>query len=190
MCCIFLATKIEHKTIPLNDFLAKIPKSPSPIEMVELELQVSSALDFDYMIQTPYWALHGFFLDLQIFIQDQPVSQLEKQSTLQNLLSTYNASLQLVVKSLQTDLVFIYPSSQIALACIWACQTPDLQLNDYIQLRIIDHHKRLGDKDPESDSDDIGTRFVQLLIKLAHEIMIYSPIEKELAKSLVRISIA
>lgn len=137
MCCIFLASKIEHKIIPLTEFLGKIPKSPSPVEMVDLELTVSAVLKFDFMIKNPYWPLHGLFLDLQVFIQDQELlSASEKQTILQNLLVSYNAAFQLVAQALQTDLIFLYPPSQIALSCLWACQTPDIQFKDYIVSRL------------------------------------------------------
>ena len=106
------------------------------MELVECELLVSSVLQFDYMVRNPYWPLHGFFLDMQVFIQQQQISAPEKQTILQNLLASYNASIQMVPKALQTDLIFLYPPSQIALACLWACQTPDIQLNDYIQTRL------------------------------------------------------
>jgi cyclin H len=132
-----MATKIEHKIIPLVDFLSKIPKSPSQIEIVDLELTVSSALKFDFMIKNPYWPLHGLFLDLQVFIQDQEsLPATEKQTILQNLLISYNAAFQLVSQALQTDLIFLYPPSQIALSCMWASQTPDIQLKDYITKKL------------------------------------------------------
>jgi cyclin H len=39
MTSIFMASKVEHQPMVLADFLAKIPKSPTPTEMVNLEVR-------------------------------------------------------------------------------------------------------------------------------------------------------
>lgn len=94
--------------------------------MIELELIVSTAVDFEYLFHHPYWPLHGFFLDMQCFIQKLDIPIPKKQSALQNLFGSYTSATLLVPKAISTDLLFLYSPSQIALACLWASDTPHL----------------------------------------------------------------
>ncbi|KAJ3329799.1 hypothetical protein HDU91_003755, partial [Kappamyces sp. JEL0680] len=158
--CLFLATKIEHHVVPLGEFLAKIPRSPSTAEIIDLELDVSREIKFEFMMHHPYWPLHGFFLDIQVYIE-QVLAADKRQAALHNLLQCYSAAALLVPKALLTDLVFLAAPSQIALACLWAAAATEFSLKDYMEWRFA------------SVQD------------LSHRILSYTPIDKELAKILV-----
>ena len=73
MACLYLATKVEHVSIALDEFLAKIPNSPSANQMINYELLVSNAIGFQYMVHSPYLALHGSFLNMQVLAIDADI---------------------------------------------------------------------------------------------------------------------
>jgi len=68
LTCLFLACKSENSYIALDEFLKKVPKGPSAETIKELELTVSQNIRFEYQIQSPFWALHGFYLDIQVIV--------------------------------------------------------------------------------------------------------------------------
>ncbi|CAG8575093.1 24104_t:CDS:2, partial [Cetraspora pellucida] len=103
--CLFLAAKVEHSFVAIEEFtkVVKLPKET----IFELELVVSRSLRYEYAVHHPYLALFGLFLDMQNFIKDIP-----------NIKLLYEKSLEFVNKSLFTDCMFIYQPSQIALATL------------------------------------------------------------------------
>ena len=128
--CLFLSTKVENVSVTLEEFLSKIPKSPPSNLMVELELEVSNAIDFEYLVHHPYWALHGFLLDLQTHIS-QLNSDASRQAELKRkLFQAYQASVDLVVGSYHTcDVCLMFPPSQIALAAFQEVAAKDASLS-------------------------------------------------------------
>eukprot|EP00842_Homolaphlyctis_polyrhiza_P004477 jgi/Hompol1/502/HPOL_005332-RA len=117
IACLFLSTKVENSTIPLDDFLAKIPKSPSASTMAELEFVISKGLNFEYAVHHPFWALHGLFLDVQTFIQaTQP--RTKHADLIKRFYKAFNEATDLVKASLVSDVSLIYMPSQIALAAM------------------------------------------------------------------------
>lgn len=143
LTCLFLAAKVENNFITLEDFLKKIKKGPPPAQvLVDLELEVSQGIRFEYVIHHPLWPLHGVFLDIQVitfFIilrvkidqrqhlhatQDYLKQSISSTSThkeaLKKLAHTYIKAKELVIISLRTDLQFLMWPSQIAIACLQA----------------------------------------------------------------------
>jgi cyclin H len=84
------------------------------------------------MIHHPYWPLHGFFLDIQVYIEKNVE---KKKEALQGLLTCYSTAANLVPKALMTDIVFQQSPSQIALACLWAATASEFSLKEYILWR-------------------------------------------------------
>ncbi|CAG8811562.1 1827_t:CDS:2, partial [Racocetra persica] len=103
--CLFLAAKVEHSFVAIEEF-TKVFEFPKET-IFELELVVSQSLRYEYAVHHPYLASFGLFLDMQNFIKDIPKIKL-----------LYEKSLEFVNKSLFTDCMFIYQPSQIALATL------------------------------------------------------------------------
>jgi len=121
LTCLFLACKSENSYIALDELLKKVPKSPPPETIKELELIVSQNIRFEYQIQSPFWALHGFYLDIQAYLNGPDKSSVNLEDNAQRRLSqTYKNSHEYAFISLYGDLIFLYWPSQIALACLMA----------------------------------------------------------------------
>ncbi|EGF80229.1 hypothetical protein BATDEDRAFT_88645 [Batrachochytrium dendrobatidis JAM81] len=117
MTCLFLSTKVENSLMPLDEFLSKVPKSPDASVMIHLEFVLSKGIQFEYSVHHPYWPLHGFFLDIQTFIQSsQPRGK--HPDLIKRLYAVYNQATDLITSSLISDALFMYMPSQIALAAI------------------------------------------------------------------------
>ncbi|CAG8779568.1 40327_t:CDS:2 [Gigaspora margarita] len=103
--CLFLAAKVEHSFVAIEEFtkVVKLPKET----IFELEVVVSKSLRYEYAVHHPYLASFGLFLDMQSFIKDNS-----------KIKFLYEKSLELINKSLYTDCMFIYQPSQIALATL------------------------------------------------------------------------
>ena len=67
LTCLYISSKVENLKMPLEDFLSKIPKAPLPQVILASEITVSNHLKFHFKIHHPFWPLHGYFLDLQVF---------------------------------------------------------------------------------------------------------------------------
>ncbi|KAH6561806.1 hypothetical protein BASA50_004835 [Batrachochytrium salamandrivorans] len=117
MTCLFLSTKVENSLMSLDEFLSKVPKSPDASVMIDLEFTLSKGLKFEYFVHHPYWPLHGFFLDLQTYIQSSQPRTSHVDLT-KRLYAVYNQASSLITSSLISDISFIYMPSQIALAAI------------------------------------------------------------------------
>ena len=59
MTCLFLSTKVENAPIGLEEFLGKIPKSPNPNQMIELELTLSNGIGI-IMVEINIYINHRF----------------------------------------------------------------------------------------------------------------------------------
>lgn len=119
LTCLFLACKSENSYIALDEFLAKVPKGPSPDVIKELELTVSQYIRFEYSVQSPFWALHGFYLDIQAFLNGPDKNSVNVEDNSQRRLNTtFETSCKYAFISLYGDLIFLYWPSQIALACL------------------------------------------------------------------------
>ncbi|CAG8631560.1 6479_t:CDS:2, partial [Dentiscutata erythropus] len=103
--CLFLAAKVEHSFVAIEEF-TKVVKRPKEI-IFELELVVSQSLRYEYAVHHPHLASFGLFLDMQNFIKDNSKVKF-----------LYEKSLEFVNKSLFTDCMFIYQPSQIALTTL------------------------------------------------------------------------
>ncbi|RIB26800.1 cyclin-like protein [Gigaspora rosea] len=104
--CLFLAAKVEHSFVAIEEFtkVVKLPKET----IFELEVVVSKSLRYEYTVHHPYLASFGLFLDMQVnFIKDNS-----------KIKFLYEKSLELINKSLYTDCMFIYQPSQISLATL------------------------------------------------------------------------
>ncbi|KAI9101273.1 cyclin-like protein [Phlyctochytrium arcticum] len=138
MTCLFLATKVEHSHISLENFLAKIPKSPSSDKMVELEFTLSRGIRFEYMVHHPFWPLHGQFLDIQSYISStQPLPAHEHLMT--RLRKSYDRAQHFAQIATLTDLQFTHMPSQIALGCLLAASQETGftdTLKDYLSTRL------------------------------------------------------
>ncbi|ORX42446.1 cyclin-like protein [Piromyces finnis] len=119
LTCLFLACKSENSYIPLDEFLKKVPKGPSVETIKELELTVSQYIRFEFQIQSPFWALHGFYLDIQAFLNGPDKDTVNLEDNIQRKLqSTFKGSYDYAYISLYGDIPFTYWPSQIALACL------------------------------------------------------------------------
>jgi cyclin ccl1 len=126
IACLFLSTKIEHEPVSLQEFLDKIPKGPQKHDMLELELTLSSHIDFDFSVDHPIWPLHGFFLDLQQFHSPQELFQ------------SYQNAVDVCTDLYLTDCPLIYSASQIAIAALFKCSKPEM-MESYLRERFSDH---------------------------------------------------
>ncbi|KAI8897260.1 cyclin-like protein [Globomyces pollinis-pini] len=145
LTCIFLSTKIEHQQVALVEFLNKIPRCPiTPNDMLDLELIVTTHLNFELMVYHPYWPLHGYFLDLQSYIQEFiPVAM--KQHYLQAIYNMYTTATGLIFNAYMNDTPLLYSPSQIALACL--------------------HFTATNDKDPKSKMLQLLSKYISWRFK-------------------------
>ncbi len=117
--CLFLATKVENNHMALEDFLRKIPKAPADHEVVEYEFALCQGLRFEFMLHHPFWPLHGFFLDMQTYIQQGASSKEKLQESFKKLVQCYSKAREWAFTSLYTDLHFTMWPSQVAMACLF-----------------------------------------------------------------------
>ncbi|KAJ3096671.1 isocitrate dehydrogenase (NAD(+)) idh1 [Phlyctochytrium planicorne] len=119
LTCLFLAAKVENSHMPLVDFLAKVPKAPAPEVILELEFVVCKGLEFQFMVQSVKWPLHGLFLDMQAYLLSKhPNSNTPGlRQDLSRLADTYAKAMEISVATLHTDLCLTYWPSQIAMGC-------------------------------------------------------------------------
>ncbi|KAI9004097.1 cyclin-like protein [Gaertneriomyces semiglobifer] len=116
MTCIFLSTKTENSHMSLDNFLSKIPKSPSREKMLELEFTLSTGIRFEYMVHHPFWPLHGFFLDMQTYIQTS-YPRTAHDHLFNRLQKSCERAEHFAKQATLSDLVFTHMPSQIALGC-------------------------------------------------------------------------
>ncbi|KAJ3251681.1 hypothetical protein HK103_002204 [Boothiomyces macroporosus] len=91
--------------------------------MLDLELLVSTALNFEYQVHHPDWPLEGFYLDMQV----------ERQEQVQRLFNSYEQCSDLISIAYNSDLPLLCTPSQIALSLLYM---QDLSfMNDYINSR-------------------------------------------------------
>jgi len=178
LTCLFLACKSENSYIALDDLLKKVPKGPSAETIKELELTVSQNIRFEYQIQSPFWALHGFYLDIQAFLNgpDKDSVNIEDNSQ-RKLQATFKSSYDYALIALYGDLVFLYWPSQIALACLMVASknnsfTEDLE--SYIENLVKDQTVEKAEEF-RKNLNDIETAIRQ-----------YTKIEKSVAVSIER----
>jgi len=178
LTCLFLACKSENSYIALDEFLKKVPKGPSAETIKELELTVSQNIRFEYQIQSPFWALHGFYLDIQAFLNgpDKDSVNLEDNSQ-RRLHATFKGSNDYALIALYGDLVFLYWPSQIALACLMVASknngfTEDL--DSYIENLVKDQ------------TTEKAEEFRKVLNDIETAIVQYTKIEKSTAISIER----
>ncbi|KAI8592964.1 hypothetical protein BDZ88DRAFT_228012 [Geranomyces variabilis] len=119
MTCLFIATKVESVHISLATFLEKIPKSPSPDMMIELEFSLSKGIRYEYMVHHPFWPLHGFLLDIQSYIASTHPRHAHEHF-FQKLQRCYSRAEQFASLAILTDLTFTHMPSQIGLGCLLA----------------------------------------------------------------------
>jgi len=178
LTCLFLACKSENSYIALDEFLKKVPNGPSAETIKELELTVSQHIRFEYQIQSPFWALHGFYLDIQAFLNgpDKDIVNLEDNSQ-RKLQSTFKGSYDYALISLYGDLVFLYWPSQIALACLMVASKNNgfsEDLESYIENLVKDQ------------TTEKAEEFRKNLSDIENAIVQYTKIEKSVAISIER----
>jgi len=178
LTCLFLACKSENSYIPLDELLKKVPKSPPSETIKELELIVSQNIRFEYQIHSPFWALHGFYLDIQAYLNGPNKDTVSLENNYQRKLQqTYKSSHDYALISLYGDLIFLYWPSQIALACLMVASrntgfTEDL--DGYIQNLVKDQ------------SNDRAENFRKRLNDIETDIIQYIKIEKSKAAIIER----
>eukprot|EP00833_Pecoramyces_ruminatium_P002850 jgi/Orpsp1_1/1176882/evm.model.c7180000059382.1 len=120
LTCLFLACKSENSYISIDALLKNVPKNPpSPETIKELELIISQNIRFEYQIQSPFWALYGFYLDIQAFLNGPDKNSVNLEDNNQyKLYQTFLKSREYINISLYGDLLFLYWPSKIALACL------------------------------------------------------------------------
>jgi len=116
--CVFLAAKVEHVSIPLEDFLKVIPNSPTVDQIKSLEFTLSIGLKFNYKVHHAFWPLHGFFLDMQAYLKKSASSSDALKEIAGRLGETYNKAKDYAQSSLLTDLALTHWPTQIAMACL------------------------------------------------------------------------
>ncbi|KAJ3041846.1 hypothetical protein HDV00_008550 [Rhizophlyctis rosea] len=121
MTCVFLSTKVENAFKPLEQFAQKARQWPSTEEMLELEFTLSKGIRFDFMIQHPYWAVDGLYLDLQLYIEHEILNKDKSQQIvwMRGLNVAYENAKLYADAAVRTDLCFTAMPSQVGLAC-WA----------------------------------------------------------------------
>ncbi|KAJ3139691.1 hypothetical protein HDU90_009192 [Geranomyces variabilis] len=119
LCVPISPTKVESVHISLATFLEKIPKSPSPDMMIELEFSLSKGIRYEYMVHHPFWPLHGFLLDIQSYIASTHPRHAHEHF-FQKLQRCYSRAEQFASLAILTDLTFTHMPSQIGLGCLLA----------------------------------------------------------------------
>jgi len=179
LTCLFLACKSENSYISLDELLQNVPKNPPPPETIkELELIISQNIRFEYQIQSPFWALHGFYLDIQAFLNgpDKDFVNLDDNNQ-RRLQQTFIKSNHYADISLYGDLLFLYWPSQIALACLMIASKNtgfSEDLDSYIENLVKDQ------------SNEKAKEFRQHLNEIETAIMQYVKIEKPIAAVIER----
>lgn len=114
MTSLFLAAKCENSTISLTEYLSKIPNAPPREKMQEFEFKFSEGISFDYHVHSPYYAIHGFFLDMQAWLGTDFNKDVKMQK---DLISVLSLATEKATNLLLTDLILLHSPSQLGLGC-------------------------------------------------------------------------
>lgn len=123
LACILIATKLENLHLTMSDFATKIPNC-QPDLILEIELALLEALDFNIHFFHPHSCLAGFFLDIHAS-SSYPKEEIEVWH------KNSGSVLDILVK---TDALLIESPSHLALAAI--CKSQPDYFTQWAQLRL------------------------------------------------------
>jgi len=117
LTCIYLACKVEESYMSAEDLLVKAAVADENASIIlQNELVVLQGLSFHLNVYHPYRPLYGLVADMQEKLQAQfPQAKQQIQSELHTL---WEKSRTQIHNCMLTDILFLYPPSQIALACM------------------------------------------------------------------------
>lgn len=105
--CVFLAAKSENCFVSAQHLAASL-QNIEPGQVLALEFELFSGLQFTLAVHTALWPLQGFFLDIQAQTDvDRDV-----------LGAMFDAARRLVIDCFSNDAIFLYTPSRIALAAL------------------------------------------------------------------------
>lgn len=134
--CVFLAAKLENYFILVRRFSEAVKAKPE--ELLQYEFDITTALQFLLACHHPFKPMHGFFLDIQAYVDDVDLTRLGV---------CYDAARKGVVDSLFSDAQFLFSPPHITLTCMWNADQ-EMVLR-YLKRRFKDESEAL----PEASSE-------------------------------------
>lgn len=121
--CAYLAFKVDEYNLSIDQFLKVLPKDMQSLVgqiVIAFELTVMSALNCELAVHSPYRPLHGLLTDMKVRHSEE-IELLKEKSE------------KYLSMSILTDVIFLYPPSQIALCAIYtSCEEMDLDIEQYL----------------------------------------------------------
>ncbi|XP_019853410.1 PREDICTED: cyclin-H-like [Amphimedon queenslandica] len=130
LSCAYLAFKIEEYNVSLDEFVYMLSPElrQSSSEMIlNNELMMLKRLKFHLTIHSPFRPLEGFLIDMKTRSSIPNVERLRKEAD------------SFLMSSLYSDVLFLYPPSQIALAALYYASTViEVDISSYIKVQLAD----------------------------------------------------
>jgi hypothetical protein len=123
LACILIATKLENMHLTMSDFATKIPNC-QPNLILEIELALLEALDFNIHFFHPHSSLAGLFLDIQ-------ASNLGDKEEIEAWHRGAGSVLDVLVK---TDALLVESPSHLAMAAVYKAD-PD-KFTEWARIRL------------------------------------------------------
>ena len=121
--CAYLAFKVDEYNLSIDQFLKVLPKEMQSTvghTVISFELTIMSSLDCELAVHSPYRPLHGLLTDMKVRHSEEIELLKEKSEKYLSL-------------SILTDVVFLYPPSQMALCAICvSCEEMGLDIDRYL----------------------------------------------------------
>ena len=121
--CAYLAFKVEEYNLSIDQFLKVLPKEMQSVvgeTVICFELTIMSSLDCELAVHSPYRPLHGLLTDMKVRHSEE-IELLKEKSE------------KYLSQSILTDVMFLYPPSQMALCAICvSCQELGLDIDQYL----------------------------------------------------------
>lgn len=124
---LYLACKVEEFNVSIAQFVGNLKgdRNKAADTVLSYELMVMEKLHFHLTVHNPYRPLDGFFIDLKTRFRDE----LSQPEVLRKNADAF------VDKSLNTDVMLLYPPAHIALAAlIHAANDSKVELDPYLSL--------------------------------------------------------
>ncbi|KAI6652520.1 Cyclin-H-like [Oopsacas minuta] len=121
--CAYLAFKVDEYNLSIDQFLKVLPKEMQSLvghTVISFELTVMSALNCELAVYSPYRPLHGLLTDMKVRHSEEVELLKDKSEKYLSL-------------SILTDVIFLYPPSQIALCAIYiSCEDLGIDIEQYM----------------------------------------------------------
>ena len=121
--CAYLAFKVDEYNLSIDQFLKVLPKEMQPAvgrTVISFELTIMSLLDCELAVHSPYRPLHGLLTDMKVRHSEE-IELLKEKSE------------KYLSQAILTDVIFLYPPSQMALCAICvSCEEIGLEIEQYL----------------------------------------------------------